>query len=316
MIHGPPGESRAAFLLLAMGRPLRAAAAAALVAAMAFSAGRLRAARDRPYDVDVVPPAAALRWLSLGHALLASHLYWLRAVQYIGEERAEVRGWDKLYPLVELVTDLDPGHGYAYQVGGVILASNGRLAESNALLEKGTRNVKDRYSLPYYRAFNAFYYEGDWTLAGRWAEIAARTPGAPAHIRQSVLAYYVKGDRVEAALDFLESAHREAQDDETRKALEEQIRQARLERLARRVDAAIARWRERHVVGPVVLESLIQEGDLDEIPPDPFGGELYPGADGKVRSTAHDFRYRSAASTLQSLGPGAARPGAPVGPPP
>jgi tetratricopeptide (TPR) repeat protein len=274
-----------------MARVLRLAVAALLAAAMVLSAGRLRAAREKPYDVDVVPPASALRWLSLGHPLTASHLFWLRTVQYIGEPRAEERGWGKLYPLVDLVTDLDPRHGYAYQVAGVVLAGAGRVDESNALLEKGTRNVKDRYILPYLRAFNAFYHQGDWELAGRWAEVAARTPGAPAHIRQNVLAYYVKGQRAEAALHFLENAYREAEDEETRKSLEGQIRQARLEREAGKVDEAIRRWTERKGLPPVTLEALVLEGYLDRIPDDPYGGRLVLGKDGRATSSVHAVRF-------------------------
>lgn len=273
-----------------MRRLLHLAACALLCAATALAAGRLRAARERPYDIDVVPPASAVRWLSLGHALLASHLYWLRAVQYIGESRAEERGWDKLFPVVDLVTDLDPGHGYAYQVAGVVLSSAGRVAESNRLLEKGARNVPDRYVLPYFRAFNAFYYEGDWPLAGRWAEVAARAPGAPAHVRQNVLAYYVKGNRADAAVSFLETAYREAQDEETRKALKAQLDQAVFERNAIALDEAVKRWRERHLLGPVTLESLLAEGLLDALPADPFGGVWFADAEGRVRSTLHSHR--------------------------
>jgi tetratricopeptide (TPR) repeat protein len=264
---------------------------AVLAAATALAAGRVRTARERPYDVDVVPPAASLRWLSIGHPLLAGNFYWLRAVQYIGEPRADERGWEKLYPLVQLVTDLDPGHGYAYQVAGIVLASAGRVAESNAILEKGTRNVPDRYILPYYRAFNAFYHEGDWVLAGRWAELAARTPGAPEHVRQNVLAYYVKGQRAEAAIEFLEQVLRETQDEDSRKAVEVQLRQAIFERNAGAIDGAVAAYRARHGVPPPFLGALVGEGLLPELPPDPFGGEWRFDGDGRVRSSAHEYRF-------------------------
>jgi tetratricopeptide (TPR) repeat protein len=277
-----------------MHRALHLAAVVVLAAATVLSAGKLRAARARPYDVEVVPPAAAVRWFSLGHPLLASHLYWLRAVQYIGEPRADVRGWDKLYPLVDLITDLDPGHGYAYQVAGVVLSSAERLQESNAILEKGTRNVPGRYILPYFRAFNAFYYENDWPAAGRWAEVAARAPGAPEHIRQNVLAYYVKGGRADAAVQFLEHTYQTAEDDETRKAVKAQLDQAYFEQTAGPLDEAVLRWRERHVLGPVALESLVEDGLVDALPADPFGGELYVGADGRVRSTLHEKRLAPA----------------------
>ena len=284
-----------------MHRALHLIAALLLTAAMVLAAGRLRAARAKPYDVEVVPPLAAVRWLSLGHPLTAANLYWLRTVQYIGEPRADERGWDKLYPLVELVTDLDSRHGYAYQVAGVVLSSAERLHESNALLEKGSRNVPDRYILPYFRAFNAFYYENDWPLAGKWAEIAARSPGAPEHVRQNVLSYYVKGGRADAAVRFLEDAYRSAQDEESRKAVKAQLDQAVFERDVEPVDAAIARWRERNLVGPIALESLVADGLLDALPQDPYGGELFPGADGRVRSTAHDRRIspRPAAESLR-----------------
>ena len=262
-----------------------------LAAATVFCAGRLSVAEERPYDISVVPSAKVLGWLSLGHPTLAANLLWLRAVQYIGEPRANERGWSKLYPVVDVVTDLDPRHGYAYQVAGVLLGSVGRTGESNAILEKGTRNVRDRYILPYLRAFNAFYYDDDWPTAGRFAEISARTPGAPDHVRQNVVAYYVKGKRADAAVAFLEQSLAEAKDPDTRKAVESQIRQARLEQDAALLDEAAAEWRRRYHTGPFSLRQLVDEGLLSSIPPDPAGGELFVGEDGRVRSTANPFRY-------------------------
>jgi tetratricopeptide (TPR) repeat protein len=263
----------------------------ALAAATMFCASRLSVAGERPYDISVVPSAKVMRWLSLGHPTLAANLLWLRAVQYIGEPRADERGWSKLFPVVDAVTDLDPRHGYAYQVAGVVLGSAGRTEESNAILEKGTRNVPDRYILPYLRAFNAFYYDDDWPAAGRFAEISARTPGAPDHVRQNVLAYYVKGKRADAAVAFLEQSLAEAKDPDTRKAVESQLRQARLEQDAARLDEAAAEWRRRYHAGPFSLRQLVDEGLISRIPPDPAGGELYVAEDGRVRSTANAFRF-------------------------
>jgi len=74
----------------------------------------------RPYDVRYVPRSDSVRVAALGHRTLVSDLYWLQAVQYVGEPKAEQRGWDKLYPLIDLVTDLDPRHGYAFQTAGKI----------------------------------------------------------------------------------------------------------------------------------------------------------------------------------------------------
>jgi tetratricopeptide (TPR) repeat protein len=275
-----------------LARPAQLAAFAALAAGAVAAAGSMPIARERPYDVEVIPPAPVVRLLSLGHPTLAANLYWLRAVQYIGEPRANRRGWARLLPLAELVTDLDPGHGYAYQVAGVVLSSVDRIEESNAILEKGMRNVPTRYILPYYRAFNAFYYQDDYAAAGRFVEQAARIPGAPAHLRQNVLAMYVKGRRADAALAFLEEARAHATDDESRKAIDAQIAQALFEREAARVDEAIAAYRARFAVAPATVELLVAEGLLPALPPEPFGGAWIVGEDGRARSTAHAYRLK------------------------
>ena len=271
--------------------PVRVAAFVALAGLTGLAAGRLHVEEERPYDIESIPRPGMLAWVFLGYRTLAANLNWMRAVQYIGEPRAEQRGWNRLYPIVDVVTDLDPGHGYAYQVAGTILGSVGRTAESNLILEKGMRNVPDRYILPYLRAFNAFYYDSDWPAAGRFAEVAARTPGAPPHVRQNVLAYYVKGKRADAAIAFLNQSLAETKDPDTRKAVESQLRQAYLERDAARLDEAVAEWRRQNVVGPLVIEQLVATGLLEEIPPDPAGGRWYADAKGTVHSTANPFRF-------------------------
>jgi hypothetical protein len=274
-------------------RPLALLAlAAALLGASGLAARRMRVVAERPYDVAFVPAASTVRWLSLGHPTLAANLNWLRVVQYIGEPRGDERGWSRLRPLLELVTDLDPRHGYAYQVGANGLASAGLVADSDAILEKGTRNVPNRYILPFHRAVNAFLYEGDYALAGRWFEIAARTPGAPDHLREYVLAMYVKGDAAEAAISFLGHLEAAAQDDESRKAIRAQIDQAVVERDAAALEEAAARFRERFGVRPVALGQLVAEGLVPAIPPDPFGGSYVLDADGRVRSTKHARRFQ------------------------
>jgi tetratricopeptide (TPR) repeat protein len=294
-----------------LARALHALVAALLVAATLVAATHLRRALDRPYDVEVVPPASAVRWISLGHTLLAANFYWLRTVQYIGEPRAEFRGWEKLYPLVQLVTDLDPGHGYAYQVAGVVLATGGRVAESNAILEKGTANVPNRYILPYLRAFNAFYYQGDWALAGKWAEIAARAPGAPDHVKRNVLAYYVKGGRAETAVAFLENVLAETNDPESRKKVEAELQQARFELAAERLDAAVAGYRARRGATPPSLSALVAAGLIDRLPPEPYGGAWLLGKDGRVRSTVHEFRFAPPSSAQELYVPELGRPAEP-----
>lgn len=270
---------------------------ALLALAVVFAAGtvrvadRLDARGERPYDLDAVPSARALRWMSLGHPTLAADLWWLRTVQYMGEPRGERRGWSKLFPALDLVTDVDPRHGYAYQVGANVLAGVGQIAASNALLEKGIRNVPDRYIVPFQRAVNAMLYDGDYVGAAHWFELASRKPGAPEHLREYVVAMYVKGDQAEGAVAFLEHLIEAARDPESVKALEKQLSQAKLERAALAIDGAVERYRQRYVLRPFSIDQLVTVGLLSEVPPDPYGGAWTLDEEGRAHSSVNPRRF-------------------------
>jgi hypothetical protein len=167
------------------------------------------------------------------------------------------------------------------------------------VLERGTRNVPNRYILPFHRAVNAFLYEGDYALAGRWFEIASRTPGAPAHLKEYVLAMYVKGDTAEAAISFLRHLETQAGDDDSRKGIRNQIRRAELERDAAQLEEAAGRFRDRYGFPPVALQQLVHDGFVRVVPPDPFGGAYYLDGDGRVRSSANPTRFAPAPENRQ-----------------
>ena len=272
------------------------ALAAVLGAAAMGAAHGIRVAEEKPYDVAFVPAARSLRWLSLGHPTLAANLNWLRVVQYVGEKRGDQRGWDKLRPLLEVVTDLDPRHGYAYQVGANMLSSAGLISDADAILEKGSRNVPDRYILPFHRAVNAFLYEGDHQAAGRWFEVAARTPGAPPHLRDYVLSQYVKANTADAAVSFLKQLEQEAQDEDSRRSIQRQIVRAMTERDALALEHAARVYRAVIGIAPVAVEQLVFAGVVPRIPADPNGGIYYFDGEGRIRSSVEPRRIERPAT--------------------
>jgi tetratricopeptide (TPR) repeat protein len=227
-----------------------------------------------------------------GPAPLGGRLVQL--VQYIGDARARERGFDRLYPLADLVTDLDPDHGYAYQTAGIVLSGEGLVDESDRILEKGIRRGPNWWSYPLYMAFNHYFYRGDYAEGARWAEIAARTPGASTNLSQLALALKVKSGSPEAAVSFLEEMLQVARDDTTRAALQEQYKLARLQWDFARLERAVEEFRARHGHPPARLDELVSDGVLDAVPPgDPFGG-VYELRDGRVHATGKDFRFHPA----------------------
>lgn len=291
------GASRRRPFLLPMLRPagpalpLLVAAALAIPTALAAHAVKEGMALGRPYDVTLVPRGDALRFASPAIRLSFGNLYWLSTVQYLGDEQAHRRGVPKLLPLVDLVTDLDPQHGYAYQTAGIVLSGYGRLDESDRILRKGMERGPNWWSFPYYVAFNHFFYLGDYAEAARWAEIAARTPGASPNVSHMALAMRVKSGDPDHAIRFLAELRETAKDEVTAGALEEQYKLALLQRDFRVLDAAVERFREVRGRPPARLEELVAAGLLDRVPArDPFGG-VYELRDGQVHATGRDQRF-------------------------
>lgn len=256
------------------------------------SAMRARTGLERPYDVRYVPDGRIARLVSADQRLLVADLYWLSLVQYIGEFHGRERGFDKLLPLAQLVTSLDPRHGYAYQTAGIALSSEGYLDESDAILRKGIEEGPAWWTYPFYIAFNAFFYRGDYPTAARWARMAASSPGASTNITQLALSLETKAGRPEEAVEFLGSLKGMINDEKTAAAIGEQYKLAVVQRDFKALDAAVARFRERYGKGPDDLAALVRAGLIDRIPAEPFGGEYkLDRNDGRVHSSARDFRF-------------------------
>jgi hypothetical protein len=246
---------------------------------------------DRPYDFVHVPHGNGLALLAPGPRLSVANLYWLSAVQYVGDRRASQRGYGKLLPVVDLVTDLDPRHGYAYQTAGIFLSSLRDADASNRILEKGYRRGPPWWTFPYYRAFNAVFYRQDTEDAARWAELAARTQGAPQLVREMALALKLKTGSAEDAVRMLEDLRASVTDENTAAALEEQHRLAVLQRDFARLDAAAARFRAERGRPPSSLDELVREKFVDAVPPEPYGGRYYlDPRDGRAHSSVNDVR--------------------------
>jgi tetratricopeptide (TPR) repeat protein len=277
---------------------LRALAVAVtlLVASGLLSRRLVAQVQARPFDVEHVPHGAFARAVAFGQRGLLSDVYWLATVQYIGEPRADHRGWEKLHPLVDLVTDLDPRHGYAYQTAGIVLSSVGRLDESNAILEKGLAKGPPFWTFPYYLAFNHWFYLGDYATAARYAEIAARTPGASANVSHLAVSLASKGGTPQDAVDLLQQLRHEVKDEATAARLDEQLKLAILERDAQALERAVANWESRTGLPLGSLDQLVVGGVVSTIPPDPFGGRyVWNAKERKVHSTANPFRFLPAA---------------------
>jgi tetratricopeptide (TPR) repeat protein len=267
---------------------------ASLVALVLGTAGRLaletEASRPAPIrNPAFLPSGRVLRATSFGQRLLLSDLYWLRTVQYMGERfLAASKKWEALLPLAEIVTDLDPRHGYAYQVTGSNLAGLvQRYDEADQILLKGMRNLPDRWGLAWTMATNKFVYQQDYAVAADYARKAAAAGKRPelALLAANLSALADTEDQYASALAFLEQAEHDAANDDLKAELEQRRIKLATFMVLSRVERALAAYEQAEGRRAPSLSALVPR-QLPALPADPSGGRLsYDPATGAVAST-------------------------------
>lgn len=129
-------------------------------------------------------------------------VYWLRTVQFFGQQRAFAahKRFDLLAPLADITTTLDPRFELAYRYGALFLAEPypngaGDLEAAAALLEKGIANNPLNWRLRQDLGFLYFFHTND---AHRAADImleASRVPGAPDWLKSTAASLLARQDR-------------------------------------------------------------------------------------------------------------------------
>jgi hypothetical protein len=263
-----------------------AGAAVALRVALEPAAGEVGKVRNPTW----LPDGRLLRIASLGNRLALSDLYWLRLVQYVGEQSIAGDGdWAALYPLADLTTDLDPRHAYAYQIAGSNLSGlASRYGEASRILLKGMRNLPDRWQLPFVHAVNKFLYEGDFAEAAVYARRASEIGKRPHLALLAANLSLVTDEEGEygVAESFLQEALRQADTPELKEQLAARLVKVRTYHALSGVEGAVARFERDQGRRPASIAELVSRGYLREHPADPSGGRIqYDPAGGNVRSS-------------------------------
>lgn len=186
----------------------------ALLAPLLAAAIALQIWRDRgwtPYE-----PATAVMWVSdptfvrraaLGFDSLVADIYWMRAVVYFGQQRLSTRqdkNYDLLYPLLSLVTALDPRFSVAYRFGALFLmepppGGPDRPDQAIALLERGIERTPERWEYPHDIGFVYAWSKRDYQSAAMWFDRAAAVPNAPLWLKSTAASMSARGGDRETA---------------------------------------------------------------------------------------------------------------------
>lgn len=178
--------------------------------------GSVRDAADPLRQGYLSVPPKPLGTMVGGFQNLAADFWYMRFASYWGYQLTHGRHFQNLYPLLDLITDLQPRYMQAYEFGALALGDNKQLDEAVRLLEKGAKHAPENYYFPYKAGMTLFFFGEDYMRAARYFERAARLPGAPPEARYFAARMYEKSTRRDLAIASWRHTYQSAKDPSVR----------------------------------------------------------------------------------------------------
>lgn len=168
----------------------------------------------RSEDKQVASTLRAAAFLS-GYKVLVGHLFWIRVIQYYGDDDNAATRYAKLYDYCSLASDLNPGFISIYTYGASALAFHlKRIDEASRLLEKGIRANPGAQRLKLLLAAIGFRNADRYDKIIPVLEEEAGRPDAPSMLVNILANTYEKVGRYGDALRLWQKILREAETDE------------------------------------------------------------------------------------------------------
>jgi hypothetical protein len=229
------------------------------------------------------------------HRMLASDLYWIRAVQYFGgHTRVAQRraldplepptalaaeppvSFDLLFPMLDITTTLDPRFNIAYRFGAIFLSEQyphgpGRPDLAIALLEKGLKASPEKWQYWQDIGFVHYWSEHDYLKASQAFRRGADLPGAPWWLRSMAATMMARGGDRDTSRLLWRQLYETANNDYARNAAQIKLMQLKAIDDIEQLQKAIDGFGDRRGARVTTWNELLLAGALRAIPRDPSG---------------------------------------------
>jgi hypothetical protein len=273
----------------------RVAWLAAVVVATAGAHARMPTGARHAEGRLVVPRPEYAKATALGFHAVVSDYYWLQAIQVIGRRNVTVPDAPLLARVLDVVTTVNPWVDHPYRFAAVWLVDSPEsVRKANELLRRGIAHHPGDWRNWFYLGFNHFWYLDEPGEAAAALEQAMDLPGAPPYLRR--LAARLNGDEggLGVAESFLHGLILEAKNEQEREQYERALDEIATERVARVLDEARERHRERAGRDIEAVEDLVRGAApaLRALPPEPHGGRwVIDPHSGEIVSSVVGHRY-------------------------
>lgn len=248
--------------------------------------------KNRPVVVKLgyVPSAEVLRVTVGDQKLLTAHATIVKVLVYFGTLVENLNKkivipaeYLNMYKTLQTAVKLDPYNSDAYYFAQAAFTwETGRPEEVNLMLDYGMKYRTWDSMLPFFAGFNAAYFLKQYEPAARYMKRAAEISGNPL-LTNLAARYYYESNNSELGIKFIEMMEKSAKDEQTRKLY--RMRKAALQAVTS-IQSAVVLFREMNGRLPERLEELVEHGNLERLPEDPYGGRFYLDNLGTVRTTS------------------------------
>jgi len=242
------------------------------------------------YEPPLLPRPELLKVLGNAQRHMLADYYWVLTTEATGRAYSRYEYRD-IADYAEIVSELDPQFRYIYVFAGVSVPYNlGRetwvnTEESTRILSKGFLLFPDYVYLRILLAYNLSYFHQKYEQAADILRDTLELPRAPSYLSALATRLYAQAGAIDAGLSLAQSLFQNAPDPGTREAFERRTKELLLERELQRIDQAVEEFRKQKGRLPATVLELISAGVIHEIPPDPMGGTIVIGSDGRSYST-------------------------------
>lgn len=278
-----------------------------LVPIVPLARGRADAARSdllSQHETLYLRTGAQVRRMVPGLEGLMASVYWLRAVQYYGHQRAFVKSptYELLGPLIEITNTLDPRMELAYRYGAIFLSEAwpigaGKPEEGVKVLERGIKALPDRWRLRWDLGCLWFFFLKDDQRAAQAFLEGAKVKGAPFWLESLAAHILQKGGRRELSRQIWREQYEHAGVGAIRDNAWFHLQQLDALDTSDGLSALARRFAERAGRPPASPAELVAAGLALRIPPDPTGvpfdydsqaGRFSIARDSKLWRSAYD----------------------------
>lgn len=220
-----------------------------------------------------------MRRLAMSFDTLLADLYWIRSVQYYGDTKlsnAEKKEYDRLFPLLDMTTTLDPRFNIAYRFGAILLSEGypngaGNTKQAINLLEKAIKEMPEKWQYLHDAGFVEYWWNRDPNAAAKWLLRAADVPGSPSWLRPVAAGMLAESGDERTARALWTELEATAEHDWLRQAARRGLMQLDAEANIAQLQPIVTRFHDTTGHFPASWEEMVRERLLPGIPLDPSG---------------------------------------------